>query len=208
MNLHGIVKNIVSAVNPLLPLNVQISVGSTTNPDGTRVPAFATPCAFMGSISGSVLNVRTMGSGVIQVGQTLFDEAGDIAPNTVIVNQLNGPSGGPGNYTINNQQNLGLELIQATLTIQGDVQALSYSDIRQVEGLNLQGTRRAIYFDGPVYGLVRPTNQGGDLITLPDGTVWLVAMVTEKWPNWSKAVVTQQNVKPPVLPPNRAAIDG
>lgn len=47
------------------------------------------------------------------------------------------------------------------------VQSLTYKDIQQLEGLNLQGTRRAIYVNGRVEGLVRTENRGGDLIVLP-----------------------------------------
>src|SRR5512139_450392 len=56
------------------------------------------------------------------------------------------------------------------------VQALSFRDIQQIEGLNLNGSRKAIYVEGDVDGLVRPNNHGGDLIVFPDGTIWLVAM--------------------------------
>ena len=75
----------------------------------------------------------------------------------------------------------------------GQVQALSFRDIQQIAGLNLQGTRKAIYLYGEVDGLQRSTNQGGDLITLPDGSIWLVAMVLEQWPDWCKVAVTLQN---------------
>jgi len=47
------------------------------------------------------------------------------------------------------------------------VDALTYKDLMQVDGLNLNGTRRAIYINGSVDGLVRPENKGGDLIFLP-----------------------------------------
>jgi hypothetical protein len=82
--------------------------------------------------------------------------------------------------------------METELVIYGQVQALTYQDIRQIESLNLQGTRRAVYFDGPIYGLVRADKKGGDLVTMPDGTVWLVALVLEIWPGWSKAAVTRQ----------------
>ena len=81
------------------------------------------------------------------------------------------------------------------------VQALTYADLRQIEGLNLQGTRRAIYFYGDVEGIVRPFFKGGDLITFPDGTVWLVAQQLETFGAynstdvWCKVVVTLQNQK-------------
>lgn len=76
------------------------------------------------------------------------------------------------------------------------VQAETYKDIQQLDGLNLNGTRRVIYINGKVDGLVRSTNKGGDLITLTDGPnagVWLVVMVLEQWPDWCKVAVTLQN---------------
>lgn len=75
----------------------------------------------------------------------------------------------------------------------GQVQSLTFGDLRQVEGLNLDGTKRAIYLEGHWEGLVRSESKGGDLITRQDGTVWLVAMVLEQWRGWTKVAVTQQN---------------
>ena len=49
----------------------------------------------------------------------------------------------------------------------GQVQSLTFRDLTQIEGLNLQGTRKAIYVNGRVDGLVRVENKGGDLITVP-----------------------------------------
>lgn len=125
MNLHGIVASAIGSVNPNVPATLQISTGSTTQPDGTPVPTYATP------ITGTA-----------------------------------------------------------------QVQALSYMDLKQVDGLNLNGTRRAIYFYGAVNGVVRASNKGGDLITLTDGHnvgVWLTALVLEQWPDWVKVVATLQN---------------
>ena len=73
------------------------------------------------------------------------------------------------------------------------VQALSNQDLKQMEGLNLQGNMKAIYITGPVDGVVRATSKGGDLITLPDSSIWLVTIVLEDWPDWTKVAVTQQN---------------
>src|SRR3990167_5432160 len=53
------------------------------------------------------------------------------------------------------------------VTVPGQVQALTFRDIQQIDSLNLQGTRRAIYVNGRVDGLVRVENKGGDLITVP-----------------------------------------
>ena len=98
------------------------------------------------------------------------------------------------------------------IPVQAQVQALTFRDIQQVNALNLQGTRRGIYLFGDVEGLVRPDNKGGDLIVLPDGSVWLVAITLEKWdegatgPNWCKVAATLQNdapitiVPPPIYP--------
>lgn len=75
-------------------------------------------------------------------------------------------------------------------------QALQYNDIAQTDGLNIQGQRSAMYISGNWEGIVRADGSGGDLITLPDGTTWLVAMVLENWGDtkgWVKVAVTRQN---------------
>lgn len=84
----------------------------------------------------------------------------------------------------------------APVTVLGQVQALQYRDIVQMDALNLQGTRRAIYINGRVDGLIRSENKGGDLITIAGGVnagVWLVAIVAEAWPDWTKALCTLQD---------------
>lgn len=86
----------------------------------------------------------------------------------------------------------------ASTTASAQVQALQFRDIAQLQGLNLQGTRRKIYLSGDFEGLVRSQNKGGDLIIFPnDGSqwansVWLVAMVLETWPDWCSVAVTLQ----------------
>ena len=82
----------------------------------------------------------------------------------------------------------------------GQIQPLQYTDIIQMESLSLQGERRKIYINGRVDGLVRVQDKGGDLITDADGNVWLVAFVTEYWPDWCAVAVTlQDQVNPPPL---------
>ena len=78
-------------------------------------------------------------------------------------------------------------------TVMAQIQALSYNDIIQADNLNIQGVRRKMYIQGEVDGLVRPNNKGGDLVLLPDGSTWLVAMVDEHWPDWTAAIITLQN---------------
>jgi hypothetical protein len=65
--------------------------------------------------------------------------------------------------------------------VMAQIQSLTYKDLKQIEGLNIQGSARAIYLTGDVEGVVRVLNKGGDLITFQDGTVWLVNMVLENW---------------------------
>lgn len=125
MNLHAIVAPIISAVNPLIPVGVQISTGFTTNADFTKTPSYA-------------------------------------------------PS----------------------VTVMAQVQPLSGRDLRQIEGLNLQGTLKAIYLNGEIDGVVRVQLKGGDLITLPDNSVWLVSQDLESWnmtAGWTKAIIVLQD---------------
>ena len=78
------------------------------------------------------------------------------------------------------------------------IQALDADDIKQLDGLNVQGTIRAIYLRGTLAGVVRPNQTGGDLVTIAApapvalrGT-WLVVKVLESWPDWTKAAIVKQ----------------
>ena len=79
------------------------------------------------------------------------------------------------------------------------VQALSYSDLMKLGGLNIEGTRRACYLNGNWEGVDRQAIKGGDLMVMPDlpgfpgPTYWLVAQVLEHWADWSKLAITLQN---------------
>lgn len=82
-----------------------------------------------------------------------------------------------------------------TVTAQAQVQSLTYNDTMQMDGLNLNGERRAIYLNGDWDAVDRPSGTGGDLITFPDGSVWLVAIVLENWSDvdgWVKLGCTRQ----------------
>lgn len=79
------------------------------------------------------------------------------------------------------------------VVVTAQVQELSTKDLRQTEGLNLGGVSRAFYTNGRVDATVRVLLKGGDVIVLPDGTVWLVVAVPETWPDWSKAIIVLQN---------------
>lgn len=71
------------------------------------------------------------------------------------------------------------------------IQALDANDIKQLDGLNIQGTIRAIYLRGVLAGVVRPDGTGGDLVEV-DGQTWLVVKVLEGWPTWTKAAIVLQ----------------
>ena len=79
------------------------------------------------------------------------------------------------------------------VAIIADLQALSFGDLQQIDGLNIQGYRRALYINGASFGIVRPDQLGGDLIVRTDGTTWLNVHVLEPWNDWFKFVVTRQN---------------
>jgi hypothetical protein len=71
------------------------------------------------------------------------------------------------------------------------IQALDGDDLKQIDGLNLQGTLRALYLRGPLAGVIRPEGKGGDMIDI--GTQqWLVTKVLETWPTWTKVCIVLQ----------------
>jgi hypothetical protein len=80
----------------------------------------------------------------------------------------------------------------ATATGLVNIQALAAKDIQHLNGLNYQGVEKKAYCYGAVNGIVRASNKGGDLLTLLDGTIWLVGPVFESWPDWSAVGLTQQ----------------
>jgi hypothetical protein len=73
------------------------------------------------------------------------------------------------------------------------VQSLTADDLRQIDGLNLQGVKRAIYINGRTDGIIRRDQKGGDLVIRSDGVTWLNVHVLEYWPDWCKFVVTMQD---------------
>lgn len=72
-------------------------------------------------------------------------------------------------------------------------QPLGTKDIQQVEGLNLGGTTAKLYLYGMADGIVRVERKGGDLVSLPDGSIWLVTGVFEQWPDWVAVGIALQN---------------
>ncbi len=84
-----------------------------------------------------------------------------------------------------------------TITGTAQVQALTFKDLHQVDGLNLNGAARGIYFYGDIVGVLRTRTKGGDIITLSDGPnsgQWLVVQPLETWAvGWCKCACVLQN---------------
>jgi hypothetical protein len=84
-----------------------------------------------------------------------------------------------------------------TLTVDAQVQALSATDLKHIDGLNITGVMRAVYIYGNAAGVVRADQIGGDILVfpeIPNGTNrnWLVTQVLETWDTWCKVIVTLQ----------------
>jgi len=79
------------------------------------------------------------------------------------------------------------------VTIQ--VQPLSADDLTQLSGLNIQGEKKAFYSSSVLRPSSRPDQLGGDIVTLPDNTKWLVVQQLEDWnatAGWCKVAVKRQ----------------
>lgn len=197
MNLNVVVTPYISAINPPCIVGLQISIGSVTQDDGSRTPAYATPGAFSGSVASTVLTVASVASGRLLPGQTIADATSALLPGTLITEQLTGsPPGGPGTYALNKPQTVPLEAMTTTQSIQAQVQPLSSRDLAQIDGLNIGGEKRVIYINGEINGVVRVRLKGGDLVTFSDGSVWLVNQEMENFDftaGWSKSLIVLQN---------------
>jgi hypothetical protein len=72
------------------------------------------------------------------------------------------------------------------------VQQLTIAELKHMNDLNMAGISRKIWCDTQLRGVDRAAQLGGDLITLPDGTIWLVVEVLESWPDWCSALLKKQ----------------
>ena len=85
-----------------------------------------------------------------------------------------------------------------TLTVEAQIQALSASDLKHIDSLNITGVMRSVYLYGNAAGVVRVDQIGGDILVFPEvpcGTPrkWLVTQVCETWADWCRVIVTLQN---------------
>jgi hypothetical protein len=78
-----------------------------------------------------------------------------------------------------------------------DVQEATSKDLKQLDGLNVQGVTSVAYVNGTLDAVSRVRRKGGDMITLQDsGETYLVAIVLEQWAGWCKVGITLQ-LEPP-----------
>lgn len=94
----------------------------------------------------------------------------------------------------------------AATNVQIQAQAVSARDLKHLDGLNIEGVLRSVHMWGNTQGVVRPSQQGGDLLyfrDVPTGTlrVWKVVKVVETWPDWSHVIVNMQTDSAPPSPP-------
>lgn len=82
----------------------------------------------------------------------------------------------------------------------GQLQALDGDDLKQMYGLNIQGTIRAMYLYGSIAGVIRPDSspQSHVIFTSNEGGVvksrsWGVFKVLETWPDWCKVAIVYQD---------------
>jgi hypothetical protein len=144
----------------------------------------------------TVLNVSAVIGGVLQPGQDISDVTAALLAGTLITGQISGVAGGIGLYSINQQQTVTSEAMTTSMTIVAQVQALSGSDLRHMDALNLQGSHRSLYASVDLRSGVRVKIRGGDLVILPSGSTWLVNQGVEPWyssAGWVKCVITLQD---------------
>jgi len=84
-----------------------------------------------------------------------------------------------------------------TLTVQAQIQALSATDLKHIDGLNINGIMRSVYMYGNAAGVVRADQIGGDILVFPEtpkgcNKNWLITQVMETWPDWCHVIVTLQ----------------
>jgi hypothetical protein len=81
-----------------------------------------------------------------------------------------------------------------------DVQEATFKDLKQLDGLNIQGVTNVAYINGALSAVSRVRRKGGDMVTLSaTGENYLTTAVLEQWPDWCKVALTLQ-LDPPNAP--------
>ena len=71
------------------------------------------------------------------------------------------------------------------------VQELTQSDLRKLDGMNIGGQRSKLYFSGNIASVVRADQKGGDLAKF-NGQTWLCVAVLEQWNDWVAVAIVRQ----------------
>lgn len=119
-----------------------------------------------------------------------------INPNISVVVRL------PNGYTIDPATRKQVPAYTDTPAM-GQLQALDGDDLKQVSGLNIQGTIRAMYLYGSLAGVIRPdgSSQSHVVFTSNEAGVvksrqWGVFKVLESWQAWCKVAIVYQDPAP------------
>jgi len=75
--------------------------------------------------------------------------------------------------------------------VQVQRQELSQKDLLHIDGLNISGILASIYINGSWYSVNRADGKGGDIIRFNDQE-WLVIVVPELWPDWTRVIACLQ----------------
>lgn len=79
----------------------------------------------------------------------------------------------------------------------GDIQAISSTELQQLEKMNIQGTEFAMYLKNFAYPMNRANQYGGDFIEY-NGKQWLILSLLEAWGQdgeagaWCKVAVKEK----------------
>jgi hypothetical protein len=145
--------------------------------------------------ASTVLAVSAISPGVMQAGQTVTGSG--VSAGTLVTGQLSGTTGGAGLYSLSQQQTVVPAVTMGTdVTIVAQVQPQSGASLRHTDWLNLQGSFRELYANMPITAGVRMALKGGDLITLANGSVWLVMQVPEPFfstAGWQRCLMVLQD---------------
>lgn len=76
------------------------------------------------------------------------------------------------------------------------MQALTAPELTQVDAVSIEGIKQAMYLNGQWNGIVRASGKGGDIVILPDLSEWLIVLILENWPNWTKFALVRQLAAP------------
>lgn len=70
-----------------------------------------------------------------------------------------------------------------TLTVEAQVQALSATDLKHVDGLNITGVMRSVYMYGNAAGVVRVDQIGGDILVFlkPPAVAIVTGLSLKSW---------------------------